>query len=149
MDRNSNGYKSVNTNGNIVRTKVKLYDSKDEVIAIFATGNGWSDGKLPMGNLIGGVDASINPDDPKKEYISVILSASSVLKGSIDKNGKFNISVSNNGELYGFLNSPMMGASFDENDMARIEKVRKSKKCRLEVIVSQESCKKHLNALTK
>ena len=131
MDRNSNGYKSVNTNGNLVRTKVKLYDSKDKVIAIFATGNSWSDGKL----------------DVDKHIIKLLRSPKAILKGEINDKGKFTLSVSLNGEMYGFFNSPTRDASLDESDMALIDKARKAKKSRFEEIVNQATRKLELEAL--
>ena len=45
MYSNSTSNMNINTNGNIVRTKIKLTDAKGIHIATFATGNGWSDGK--------------------------------------------------------------------------------------------------------
>ncbi len=128
MKRNSNGSMNITTNGNVVRTKVKLFDGKGEVVAIFATGNNWSDGKLEYElDLIGNA-----------EQVGILVSPDVELKGEINKDDKFVLSHYEDGELYGFWNHPKINTSLTEKDEKKIKTALKSKSRRFELVISQE-----------
>ena len=127
MKRNSNGSMNITTNGNVVRTKVKLFDGKGEVVAIFATGNNWSDGKLEYElDLIGNA-----------EQVGILVSPDVELKGEINKDDKFVLSHYEDGELYGFWNHPKINTSLTEKDEKKIKTALKSKGSRFELVRSQ------------
>ena len=138
MDRNSNGYKSVNTNGNLVRTKVKLYDSKDKVIAIFATGNGWSDGKCSESFLTGGI---VDIDGKPTPIVGILPSLKADLNGEINDKGDYVISHSFMNELYGFWNHSTRNGEMSEATLKKIKTALKAKGSRFELIRSQEQIK--------
>tara|TARA_Y100001947_G_C10184573_1_gene238050 strand:- start:162 stop:563 length:402 start_codon:yes stop_codon:yes gene_type:complete len=119
---------NITTNGNVVRTKVKLFDGKGEVVAIFATGNNWSDGKLEYElDLIGNA-----------EQVGILVSPDVELKGEINKDDKFVLSHYEDGELYGFWNHPKINTSLTEKDEKKIKTALKSKSRRFELVISQE-----------
>ena len=121
---------NINSNGNVVRTTVKVIDSKGSHRATFATGNRWSDGKLSVSKII------------------TLLRAPQVsLRGEINDKGKFIVGVSYNGELYGFLNSPIRDGSLNESDLDLIQAVRLNSKSRIEEVVSQQARIAELDAL--
>ena len=132
MYRNSSSNMNLNANGNVIRTRIKLIDSKDNIIAVFATGNGWSDGKLD-------VEADLIGND---EFTGILPAPKAVLKGAVNEKGDFVISHSFMEELYGFWNSPIRDVSLTEKDMKRIETARKAKGSRFVLIKSQEQIKK-------
>ena len=128
MKRNPNGSMNITTNGNVVRTKVKLFDGKGNLVGIFATGNNWSDGKLDADiDLIGNED-----------QVGILKSPDVVLKGEINKDDKFVLSHYEDGELYGFWNQPKIDTSLTEKDEKKINTALKSKNCSFELVISQE-----------
>ena len=132
MKRNSNGSINLNTNGNVVRTKIKLFDSKDNVIAIFATGNGWSDGKLDVEiDLIGNED-----------QVGILPAPKAVIEGAVNEKDEFIISHRFMGELYGFWNHPERNGEMTEAILKKIKTVLKSKGHRFELIRSQTQISK-------
>ena len=132
MKRNSNGSINLNTNGNVVRTKIKLFDSKDNVIAIFATGNGWSDGKLDVElDLIGNSD-----------QIGILPAPKAVIEGAVNEKDEFIISHRFMGELYGFWNHPERNGEMTEAILKKIKTVLKSKGHRFEVVRTQTQISK-------
>ena len=127
MKRNSNGSINLNTNGNVVRTKIKLFDSKDNVIAIFATGNGWSDGKLDVElDLIGNED-----------QVGILPAPKAVIEGAVNDSDEFIISHRFMGELYGFWNHPDRNGELTEAILKKIKTALKSKGSRFELVRSQ------------
>ena len=127
MYKNSDGSINLNTNGNVVRTKIKLIDGKDNVIAIFATGNGWSDGKLDVElDLIGNSD-----------QIGILTAPKAELKGAVNDNDDFVISHSLMGELYGFWNHSDRNGELTEAILKKIKTALKSKGSRFELVRSQ------------
>ena len=139
MYSNSTSNMNINTNGNIVRTKIKLTDAKGIHIATFATGNGWSDGKCSEAFLIGGI---VDLDGKPTKIVGILPAPKAVLKGAVNDTGDFIISHSFMEELYGFWNSPVRDVSLTEKDMKRIETARKAKGSRFELIKSQKQIKK-------
>ena len=132
MKRNSNGSINLNTNGNVVRTKIKLFDSKDNVIAIFATGNGWSDGKLDVEiDLIGNED-----------QVGILPAPKAVIEGAVNEKDEFIISHRFMGELYGFWNHPERNGEMTEAILKKIKTVLKSKGHRIELVRSQPQISK-------
>ena len=132
MKRNSNGSINLNTNGNVVRTKIKLFDSKDDVIAIFATGNGWSDGKLDVEiDLIGNED-----------QVGILPAPKAVIEGAVNDSDEFIISHRFMGELYGFWNHPERNGEMTEAILKKIKTVLKSKGHRFEVVRTQTQISK-------
>ena len=130
MYTNPTSNMNMNSNSNVTRTKVKLVDCKGTHIATFATGNRWSDGKLAISKIV------------------TLLRAPQVeLRGEINKEGKFVVGVSYNGELYGFLNSPIKKGSLDENTVALIQKARLDPSSSIEAVVSIETRITELDAL--
>ena len=127
MKRNSNGSINLNTNGNVVRTKIKLIDGKDNVIAIFATGNGWSDGKLDVElDLIGNSD-----------QIGILTAPKAIIEGAVNEKDEFIISHRFMGELYGFWNHPDRNGELTEAILKKIKTAIKSKSSRFELVRSQ------------
>ena len=127
MYKNSDGSINLNTNGNVVRTKIKLIDGKDNVIAIFATGNGWSDGKLDVEiDLIGNED-----------QVGILPAPKAVIEGAVNEKDEFIISHRFMGELYGFWNHPERNGEMTEAILKKIKTVLKSKGLRFEVVRSQ------------
>ena len=128
MKRNSNGSINLNTNGNVARTKIKLFDSKDNVIAIFATGNGWSDGKLDVElDLIGNED-----------QVGILPAPKAVIEGAVNEKDEFIISHRFMGELYGFWNHPERNGEMTEAILKKIKTVLKSKGHRFEEVRTQQ-----------
>ena len=139
MYPNSNNNMNINANGNVIRTKIKLIDAKGILIAIFATGNGWSDGKCSEAFLTGG---TVKIDGKPTKIVGILPAPKAVLKGAVNDKGDFVISHSFMLELYGFWNSPIRDVSLTEKDMKRIETARKAKGSRFVLIKSQEQIKK-------
>jgi hypothetical protein len=128
MKRNSNGSMSISTNGNVVRTKIKLMDSRGKVIATFATGNGWSDGKLDVDiDLIG-----------NKDQIGILPAPEAIIEGAVNENDEFIISHRLMGELYGFWNHPERNGELTEALLKKIKTVLKSKGHRFELVKTQQ-----------
>ena len=127
MYSNSTSNMNINTNGNIVRTKIKLIDAKGILIAIFATGNGWSDGKLE-------VEQDLIGDD---NHVGILPAPKAILKGAVNEKGDFVISHSFMEELYGFWNSPIRDVSLTEKNAKRIETAIKAKGSRFVLVKSQ------------
>ena len=132
MYKNSDGSINLNTNGNVVRTKIKLIDGKDNVIAIFATGNGWSDGKLDVEiDLIGNED-----------QVGILPAPKAVIEGAVNEKDEFIISHRFIGELYGFWNHPDRNGELTEAILNKIKTVLKSKGHRFEVVRTQTQISK-------
>ena len=132
MYKNSDGSINLNTNGNVVRTKIKLIDGKDNVIAIFATGNGWADGKLDIElDLIGNED-----------QVGILPAPKAVIEGAVNEKDEFIISHRFMGELYGFWNHPERNGEMTEAILKKIKTVLKSKGHRFEVVRTQTQISK-------
>ena len=127
MYKNSDGSINLNTNGNVVRTKIKLIDGKDNVIAIFATGNGWSDGKLDIElDLIGNED-----------QVGILPAPKAVIEGAVNEKDEFIISHRFMGELYGFWNHPDRNGELTEAILKKIKTALKSKGSSFELVRAQ------------
>ena len=139
MKRNSNGSMNLNTNGNVVRTRMKLFDSKDNVIAIFATGNGWSDGKCSETFLTGG---TVDVDGKPTPIIGILPAPKAVIEGAVNDKDEFIISHRFMDELYGFWNHPDRNGEMTEAILKKIKTVLKSKGCRFELVRTQAQIKR-------
>ena len=134
MYANSTSNMNINTNGNTVRTKIKLIDAKGIHLGTFATGNGWSDGKCSEAFLIGGI---VDLDGKPTKIVGILPAPKAVLKGAVNEKGDFVISHSFMEELYGFWNSPIRDVSLTEKNAKRIETAIKAKGSRFVLVKSQ------------
>ena len=140
MYKNPDGSIDLNTNGNVVRTKIRLMDSKGKVIAVFATGNGWSDGKCSMAFLTGG---TVDIDGKPTKVVGILRTPKAVIEGVLNDNDEFIVSHRFLDELYGFWNHPNgKNGEMTEAIKKKVETTLKSKGCRFELVKSQAVIKR-------